>query len=72
VPHAVRLVVGGDHRRLLIVSLLTGAIFLVLVDIACRFAARPEDLPLGVVTAMLGGPYFLYLLHRRGSSQGPT
>jgi iron complex transport system permease protein len=72
VPHAVRLVVGADHRRLLIVSLLTGAIFLVLVDIACRFAARPEDLPLGVVTAMLGGPYFLYLLHRRGPSQGPT
>lgn len=66
VPHAVRLVIGSDHRRLLIVSALSGAIFLVLVDIACRFAARPEELPLGVVTAVLGGPYFLYLLRTRG------
>lgn len=70
VPHAVRLVIGSDHRRLLTVSALTGAIFLVLVDITCRFAARPEELPLGVVTAMLGGPYFLYLLRRRGRTRG--
>jgi iron complex transport system permease protein len=66
VPHAVRLVIGSDHRRLLIVSALSGAVFLVLVDVACRFAARPQELPLGVVTAVLGGPYFLYLLRSRG------
>ncbi|MDX6718015.1 MAG: iron complex transport system permease protein [Solirubrobacteraceae bacterium] len=69
VPHAVRLVIGSDHRRLLIVSALSGAVFLVLVDIACRFAARPEELPLGVVTAVLGGPYFLYLLRSRGRTR---
>lgn len=69
VPHAVRLVIGADHRRVLLVSALSGAIFLVLVDIACRFAARPEELPLGVVTAVLGGPYFLFLLRRRGRSR---
>lgn len=70
IPHAVRLVIGSDHRRLLITSALTGAIFLVLVDILCRFATRPEELPLGVVTALLGGPYFLYLLRRRGRTRG--
>lgn len=70
VPHAVRLLIGSDHRRLLITSALTGSIFLVLVDIACRFAARPEELPLGVVTALLGGPCFLYLLRRRGRTRG--
>lgn len=69
VPHAVRLVIGSDHRRLLIVSTFTGAIFLVLVDIACRFAARPEELPLGVLTAVIGGPYFLYLLRQRGRTR---
>jgi iron complex transport system permease protein len=69
VPHAVRLVIGSDHRRLLIVSALSGAVFLVLVDIACRFAARPQELPLGVVTAVLGGPYFLYLLRSRGRTR---
>jgi iron complex transport system permease protein len=69
VPHAVRLVIGSDHRRLLIVSALSGAIFLVLVDIASRFAARPEEIPLTVITAVLGGPYFLYLLRRRGRSR---
>jgi iron complex transport system permease protein len=69
VPHAVRLVVGADHRRLLIVSILVGALFLVLADVVCRVAMRPEELPLGVVTALLGGPYFLYLLRRRGQTR---
>ncbi|MFW6050731.1 MAG: FecCD family ABC transporter permease [Myxococcota bacterium] len=66
VPHMVRLVVGPDHRRVLPLSFLTGAIFLVLADLLTRTAPTAE-LRLGVVTALAGGPFFLYLLlrHRR-------
>lgn len=64
VPHAVRLVVGADHRRLLPVSLLTGAVFLVLVDLATRVVDRPNEYPITVLTAALGAPFFLWLLRR--------
>jgi iron complex transport system permease protein len=65
VPHAVRLVVGPDHRKVLPVSLLAGAIFLVLVDLATRTVDRPNELPIGIFTAALGAPFFLVLLRRR-------
>jgi iron complex transport system permease protein len=64
VPHAVRMVVGADHRRLLPVSLLTGAVFLVLVDLATRVVDRPNEYPITVFTAALGAPFFLWLLRR--------
>lgn len=64
VPHAVRMVVGADHRRLLPVSLLTGAVFMVLVDLATRTVDRPNEYPITVFTAALGAPFFLYLLRR--------
>lgn len=65
IPHAVRFVVGADHRRVLPVSLLAGATFLVLVDLAARTADRPNELPVGVFTTALGVPFFLWLLRRR-------
>ncbi|NUL06876.1 iron ABC transporter permease [Streptomyces lunaelactis] len=65
VPHACRLIVGGDHRRLLPVSALFGALLLVVVDIICRTAMDNQELPVGVVTSLIGAPALLYLLDRR-------
>jgi len=64
VPHAARLLVGADHRRLLPLSALGGAGFLMLADLLARTIVAPEELPLGVVTAFAGVPFFLYLLRR--------
>ena len=69
-PHAVRLFVGADHRRVLPVSVLVGAIFLIWVDVLARTIVAPEELPLGVITAFVGGPFFLWLLRRRGQAFG--
>jgi iron complex transport system permease protein len=68
VPHAARLVVGADHRRLLPVAALAGSVFLVLVDLATRVVDRPNEYPITVFTAALGAPFFLWLL-RRGAPQ---
>ncbi|MGM1060489.1 FecCD family ABC transporter permease [Saccharothrix sp. Mg75] len=65
-PHLVRLVVGADHRRVLAVAPLAGAVFLIWVDVAARLLAAPEELPLGVITAALGVPCFVFLMRRRG------
>jgi len=64
VPHAVRLVLGPDHRLLLPVSALVGAAFLVLADLAARTLLAPAEIPVGVLTALIGAPFFLYLLRR--------
>src|SRR5947208_10589228 len=63
-PHILRLVIGSDHRRLIPASVLGGAAFMVLADLVARVAVRPEEIPVGAVTAVLGGPFFLYLLRR--------
>lgn len=70
VPHAVRLVVGPAHRRLIPVSVIWGGIFLLAADTAGRTAMAPAELPVGVVTAFVGAPFFLVVLHRhrRGRS----
>jgi len=65
IPHAVRLVWGADHRFLLPLSVLTGAIFLILADLLARTAQAPAEIPIGVITALCGAPFFLYLLRRR-------
>lgn len=65
IPHLTRLVVGSDHRRLLPVAALTGAAFLVLVDLAARTLDQPTELPLTIVTAVAGVPFFIWLLRRR-------
>ncbi len=65
VPHAVRLLWGPDHRFLLPLSALAGAIFLILADTVARTLVAPAELPVGVITAFLGAPFFLYLLRRK-------
>ncbi|MGH3695709.1 MAG: FecCD family ABC transporter permease [Pseudonocardiaceae bacterium] len=67
VPHVARLLVGSDHRRVLPVTALTGAAFLLLVDIAARTLDEPEELGLSIVTAIFGVPFFLWLLRRRST-----
>ena len=65
VPHAVRMLFGEDLRIVLPGSLLAGAAFLIAADLVARTAFAPVELPVGAVTALIGGPFFLWLLHRR-------
>jgi iron complex transport system permease protein len=65
IPHAVRLIWGADHRFLLPLAVLTGAIFMILTDLAARTVLAPAEIPIGVITAICGAPFFLYLLRRR-------
>ena len=65
VPHLVRLLAGPDHRVVLPASALAGASLLLLADLVARLALQPAELPIGIVTALLGAPFFLYLLLRR-------
>ncbi|MEM8823125.1 MAG: iron ABC transporter permease [Pseudomonadota bacterium] len=65
VPHIVRMLVGGDYVRVLPASALVGAIFLLWADIAARTAMAPEDMPIGIVTGLVGGVFFVWLLGRR-------
>jgi ABC-type Fe3+-siderophore transport system permease subunit len=65
VPHLVRLVVGADHRLVLPASIGFGAAFLVICDLVARTVLAPIELPVGIVTALIGGPFFLWLLVRR-------
>ncbi|WP_178094660.1 FecCD family ABC transporter permease [Pseudomonas sp. 8O] len=64
VPHLMRLLVGPDHRLLLPASALAGASLLLLADLIARLALAPAELPIGIVTALIGAPFFLYLLVR--------
>ncbi|MBN1124869.1 MAG: iron ABC transporter permease [Sedimentisphaerales bacterium] len=64
VPHAVRLLLGADHRRLIPLSAIFGGIFLMISDTFARIVVAPAELPVGVVTALVGGPFFLVLLVR--------
>ncbi|GAA2442734.1 iron ABC transporter permease [Streptomyces macrosporus] len=72
VPHAARMAVGAAHRRLLPVAALGGAVFLLLTDLLARTVAAPEEIPVGVVTALAGGPFFLWLLRRSTRAEGIT
>ncbi|HEY97055.1 MAG TPA: iron ABC transporter permease [Dehalococcoidia bacterium] len=65
IPHAVRLVWGSDHRSLLPLAVLIGAIFMILADLIARTVLAPTEIPIGVITAICGAPFFLYLLRRR-------
>jgi iron complex transport system permease protein len=64
-PHAIRLLVGSANRRVLPLSALLGAVFLVLADTVARTAFDPRELPVGIVTAIVGAPLFVLLLARR-------
>jgi iron complex transport system permease protein len=65
VPHVARLLVGGDYRRVLPASAFLGAIFLLWADITARTIMAPEDMPIGIVTGLVGGVFFVWLLSRR-------
>ena len=69
-PHIVRLVVGSDHRLVLPTSALAGAIFLIWVDVAARTVVQPQELPVSVITALVGAPFFLWLLRWRRQAFG--
>jgi iron complex transport system permease protein len=62
IPHAVRMAIGSDHRVLMPASVLVGGMFLVVSDTIARTAFAPAEIPVGIVTALAGGPFFLYLL----------
>ena len=67
VPHLMRMILGPDHRLLIPASSLGGAVFLIAADTLARTIISPSELPVGVITAFLGAPFFIYLLKSRGS-----
>ncbi len=66
VPHAVRMIVGGSYRSVLPLSVLFGASFMIFVDIVARTLAAPAEIPIGVITALIGAPFFVAVLRRSG------
>jgi iron complex transport system permease protein len=68
VPHSVRLVAGSSYRRVLPLSMLFGGAFLVMADVAARSAQAPREVPIGVVTAFFGAPFFVFVLRRRAKA----
>ena len=71
VPHLVRLMIGPDHRTLLPAVILLGASLMLVADLVARTVVLPAELPIGILTSCVGGPFFLWLLIRRRSSGGP-
>ncbi|MNZ43787.1 Hemin transport system permease protein HmuU [compost metagenome] len=70
VPHLIRLLVGPDYRLIIPLSAIGGGIFVLWADTFARIALTPKEIPLGIVTALIGAPFFAYLLHRRKLKQG--
>jgi iron complex transport system permease protein len=66
VPHIIRTAIGADHRMLIPASILGGAAFTVAADLIARVAIAPAELPVGAITALCGGPFFIYVLRREG------
>ena len=64
VPHFTEFVVGGNHRKVLPVSALLGGILVVWVDVAARLLIAPEELPVGILTSIIGGPIFIWMLKK--------
>lgn len=71
VPHLIRLLIGPDHRYLTLASAMGGALLLLIADTLARTVFAPEEIPVGVVTALAGAPFFLFLLRQRRNSVGP-
>ena len=69
VPHAIRLIAGASYRKVIPLSVLLGAAFLVFADIPSSVLANPAETPIGVVTAFFGAPFFLFLLRTRNTSK---
>jgi iron complex transport system permease protein len=70
IPHAVRMAMGADYRRMVPMVAVLGAVFLVLADLLARTLIAPSQLPIGIITSLVGGPFFLYLLRKRQSEVG--
>jgi iron complex transport system permease protein len=70
IPHMVRLLVGPDHRRVMIVTVLVGGLFLMWVDLLARIVIRPAEMPLGIITGVIGAPFFIYIMQRSGRGGG--
>ncbi|MFF1540153.1 FecCD family ABC transporter permease [Microbacterium sp. NPDC058269] len=70
VPHMARLLVGSDHRRMLPITVLGGALFLMVADLLARTVAMPTEIPLGILTAFVGAPFFLWLMRSSGERAG--
>ena len=68
-PHIVRLLVGTEHRRVLPTALLAGGIYLIWVDVIARTILHPVELPIGIITSMIGAPFFIYLMRRNASTE---
>lgn len=64
-PHIMRILFGSDHRKVLPLSALGGAVFLIWVDVGARMLVAPQELPIGIFTSAIGGPFFLWLLRYR-------
>lgn len=69
VPHIARILVGSDHRRMLPLTVLGGAAFLMIADLLARTVASPTEIPLGILTAFVGAPFFLWLMRRGGAAK---
>ncbi len=69
IPHIARILVGADHRRMLPVTVLSGSLFLVAADLLARTVAAPTEIPLGILTAFVGAPFFLWLMRRGGADR---
>ena len=67
--HVARMLVGGEHRQLLPLCALLGAIFLVAVDLLARTLFAPMEIPVGVVTSLIGGPFFIWMLLRNAREE---
>ena len=65
VPHVTRIIVGPDHRRLIAASAMSGGALVILADTVARIVAAPAEVPIGIITALIGCPFFLFLLARR-------
>lgn len=70
VPHICRTIAGSDHKKLIVLSSLVGAIFLILSDVAARGLFPPIEIPIGIITSLVGGPFFLYLISKKNYSFG--
>ena len=68
IPHLIRLVWSGDYRKLIPLSFLGGAALLLVTDVAARTVMAPQEIPVGILTALIGAPFFLWIL-RRSKSQ---
>lgn len=72
VPHICRSFVGSSHKRLIAVSVLVGAIFLIWCDVVSRCLVPPKEIPVGIITSIIGGPFFIFLIGKKKNSFGGT